>query len=595
MIIDCAHYQDGRRQEEGPVSLEEAAARRSQGGFVWLGLFEPEEAELAQVQEAFGLHELAVEDAQNFHMRPKIEQYDGDVRLVILRTARYDDDAEEVEFGEISVFLAPTFVITVRLGVASELREARQRLEHRPELLAAGSTSALWAILDQVVDGYAPVVAGLENDIDQIEATVFSGTVAPTERIYKLRREATEFYRAAHPLLGVVSAVRRAAKPDLKPYLRDVQDHLLLVDEEVAAQRDLLGTVLEANMAVITVEQTKVSVQQNSTIEQLTILATVFLPLTFVTGFFGQNFGWLVEAHHRPGRVRLLRDRRAYRAPGAAVLVAEAAPAGSGHGPSSGRQARGCGPHPKEGNGEQAQGPATRATAGRPAHWGHGRGAIDRGSVGVGPGGARGSAARAALVVFGLPAAGCAAGAPPGLALALPNRDHYSRRPVDRGPAPGSRRPAGRIPVTPGRRPTHQALRSSPTRAASPAFSSPSARSGARALLGCPAGALAGIDVDGSEVLGRRGTARLRERVLRPGLGRPVRGAGGAAVGPDPAGSRAGTWAAQADLRPEVGRGVGPAAGQSAAARCAPRSWPGRGRVVSPRYLRRAAPRPRPA
>jgi len=295
MIIDCAHYQDGRRQEEGPVALEEAAARCDRGGFVWLGLFEPEVAELAQVRDAFGLHELAVEDAQSFHMRPKIEQYEGDVRLVILRTARYDDEAEEVNFGEISVFLAPTFVITVRQGVASELREARQRLEHRPELLSAGSTSALWAILDQVVDGYAPVVAGLEVDIDQVEATVFSGTVAPTERIYSLRREATQFYRAVHPLLGVVAAVERTAAPDLQPYLRDVQDHLLLVNEEVAAQRDLLGTVLEANMAVISVEQTQVSVRQNATIEQLTILATVFLPLTFVTGFFGQNFGWLVK------------------------------------------------------------------------------------------------------------------------------------------------------------------------------------------------------------------------------------------------------------------------------------------------------------
>ena len=295
MIIDCAHYQDGRRQGEGAVPLEEAAARCGQGGFVWLGLFEPGDEELAQVRDTFGLHELAVEDAQNFHMRPKIESYDQDVRLVILRTARYDDDAEEVEFGEISVFLAPAFVIAVRQGVASELRGARQRLEQRPELLAAGSSSALWAILDQVVDGYAPVVAGLERDIDQIEATVFSGAVAPTERIYSLRREATDFYRAVHPLLAVVAAIERATSvPELGPYLRDVQDHLLLVNEEVAAQRDLLGTVLQANMAVISVEQTKVSVRQNATVEQLTILATVFLPLTFVTGFFGQNFAWLV-------------------------------------------------------------------------------------------------------------------------------------------------------------------------------------------------------------------------------------------------------------------------------------------------------------
>jgi magnesium transporter len=296
MIIDCAHYLDGRRRDEGPVPLDEAAARCTEGGFVWLGLFEPGEEELAQVRDTFGLHELAVEDAQNFHMRPKIESYDRDVRLVIFRTARYDDAAEEVQFGEISIFLAPAFVITVRQGVASGLRGARQRLEQRPELLAAGSSSALWAILDQVVDDYAPVVAGLEHDIDQVEATVFSGAVAPTERIYSLRREATDFYRAVHPLLAVVTTIERSTEdPQLHPYLRDVQDHLLLVNEEVAAQRDLLGTVLEANMAVISVEQNKISVQQNATVEQLTILATVFLPLTFVTGFFGQNFAWLVS------------------------------------------------------------------------------------------------------------------------------------------------------------------------------------------------------------------------------------------------------------------------------------------------------------
>jgi magnesium transporter len=301
MIVDCAHYQDGHRRDEGVVPLREAAARTEQGGFVWLGLFEPDEQELAQVRDTFGLHELAVEDAQNIHARPKIELYDQDVQLVILRTARYDDHAEEVEFGEISIFLSPTFVIAVRQGVASELRGARQRLEQRPELLAIGSVSALWAIMDQVVDGYAPVVAGLEHDIDQIEATVFSGSVAPTERIYSLRSEATDFYRAVHPLLAVTASVERAAHKKLRPYFRDIRDHLLLVDEEVTDQRDLLATVLQANMAVISVDQTRLSLQQNSTIEQLTILATIFLPLTFVTGFFGQNFGWLVRHIDGPG------------------------------------------------------------------------------------------------------------------------------------------------------------------------------------------------------------------------------------------------------------------------------------------------------
>jgi magnesium transporter len=300
MIVDCAHYQDGHRSVGDPMSLEEAAARRDEGGFVWLGLFEPDAAEMDQVRLLFGLHELAVEDALNTHQRPKIEIYDKDLRLVILRTARYEEEAEQVSFGNIAVFLAPTFVITVRQGVASRLGDARRRLERRPKLLAAGSSSALWAVLDEVVDDYAPVVAGLERDIDEVEATVFSGSVAPTERIYSLRHEATNFYRAVHPLVTVIATVKHTSLArELRPYLRDVQDHLLQVEEEVAAQRELLGTVLQANMAVLSVEQTRVSVRQNATIEQLTVLATVFLPLTFITGFFGQNFGWLV--HHIEG------------------------------------------------------------------------------------------------------------------------------------------------------------------------------------------------------------------------------------------------------------------------------------------------------
>src|SRR5215831_2922728 len=268
MIVDCAHYKDGHRTDEGKVPLAEIADRRAQGGFVWLGLFEPGEEELTQVRDIFGLHELAVEDALTLHRHPKLVTYDG-VQLVIMRTARYDDEEEEVDFGEISVFVAPTFVITVRQGVATDLGGARQRLEERPELLAAGSSSVLWSVLDAVVDSYAPVVLEVERDVDDIEATVFSGSIAPTERIYSLRGEATGFYR-------------------------DVHDHLIRVDEGIADQRELLRQVLEANMAVISVEQTRVSVQQNRTMQQLTILATIVLPLTFITGFFGQNFGWLV-------------------------------------------------------------------------------------------------------------------------------------------------------------------------------------------------------------------------------------------------------------------------------------------------------------
>ena len=133
MIVDCAHYRHGQRQREAPMSLEEAAAvcASEEEGFVWLGLFEPAPEELTAVQDCFGLHELAVEDAQSFHLRPKIEQYADGIYFVVLRTARYGDEREEVEFGEISLFLGPRFAITVRQGSASDLHPARQRLEQR--------------------------------------------------------------------------------------------------------------------------------------------------------------------------------------------------------------------------------------------------------------------------------------------------------------------------------------------------------------------------------------------------------------------------------------------------------------------------------
>jgi len=293
MIVDCAHYREGRRQHAGQMSPEEAAAIcHRDPGFVWLGLFEPSAEELARIQEVFGLHELAVEDAQSFHMRPKFEQYDEGVSFVVLRTARYDDEREEVEFGEISIFLGESFVITVRQGAASELGGARKRLEQRPALLDEGTASVLWAILDKVVDDYAPVVEGLESDIEEVERTVFAGEAAPTQRIYFLRREVTDFYRAVHPLLGPLDAVERGTllhvSTALGQYFRDVNDHLKLVNEEVAAQRDLLTTVLEANIAVL-------SVEQNEIVRKISGWAAIITVPTFIASFYGMNFDHMPE------------------------------------------------------------------------------------------------------------------------------------------------------------------------------------------------------------------------------------------------------------------------------------------------------------
>ena len=294
MIVDCAHYRDGRRQHEGSMPPEEAAAIcRQEPGFVWLGVVEPTADELSRLQDIFGLHELAVEDAQTYHLRPKIEHYEeDDVSFVVLRTARYVEGRGEVEFGEISVFISASFVITVRQGAASDLHGARLRLEQRPALLEEGTGSVLWAILDKVVDDYAPVVAALEHDIEEVELKVFSGAPSQTERIYLLRREATDFYRAVHPLLGPVEDLERGqlplVTPALQQYFRDISDHLKLVNEEVAAQRDLLTTVLEANLAVISVEQSEV-------VRKISGWAAIITVPTFIASFYGMNFAHMPE------------------------------------------------------------------------------------------------------------------------------------------------------------------------------------------------------------------------------------------------------------------------------------------------------------
>ncbi len=303
MIVDCAHYRDGRRQQAGAMDIERAAEvsrQEDERGFVWIGLFEPDPDELATVQRQFGLNELAVEDAQSFHLRPKLEQYDeAEVLFAVLRTAAYDEDREEVDFGEVSIFLSRRFVITVRHGAASELSAARERLERRSDVIKHGTSAVLWAILDKIVDDYAPVIEGLEQDVDEVEATVFQGSPAATERIYRLRAEATDFYRAVHPLLAPLDILQRGiyeqVDDHLIPFFRDVNDHLKLVNEEVLGQRDSLAVVLQANMAVISLKQNEIGVRQNDAVKQLTVIATIFLPLSFITGFFGMNFGWLVR------------------------------------------------------------------------------------------------------------------------------------------------------------------------------------------------------------------------------------------------------------------------------------------------------------
>ena len=298
MIVDCAHYKGGARQHEARMSVAEAAACAAEGdGFVWLGIHDPTDEEMSDVEAHFPVHELAVEDARSTHQRAKIETYDNHY-FVVLKTASYVDATEDIEFGEIHIFAGPGYAITVRHGEGSQLAPARERLEVKPELLDAGPVSVVWAVLDQVVDDYSPVVDGLTDDIEDVEVRVFEGQADQTERIYFLKREAIEFFRAVHPLLAPLAGIERGGDPnvtdEIEDYFRDGNDHVKLVHYEIASQRELLTSILEANLAVLGVRQNEISVSQNEATKNLTVVATIFLPLSFIVGFFGMNFSWMV-------------------------------------------------------------------------------------------------------------------------------------------------------------------------------------------------------------------------------------------------------------------------------------------------------------
>jgi len=294
MIIDNAIYVDGRRTVE-PSSLRETyEAVRDQHGLAWIGLYRPTEEEFASVAGEFGLHELAVEDAIQAHQRPKLERY-GNTLFVVLRPARYLDAPEEVEFGEIHVFVGEDFVITVRHGEAPALSEVRRRLEDDPELLRRGPEAILYAIMDRVVDGYAPVVRGLENDIDEIETEVFSGNPGVSRRIYELSREVIEFQRATKPLSGMLGALitgfeKNGIDPELQRYVRDVQDHVLQVVERVDGFRELLSNILSVN-------HTLVGIDQNEEVKKISAWAAILFAPTLIGTVYGMNFEYMPELH----------------------------------------------------------------------------------------------------------------------------------------------------------------------------------------------------------------------------------------------------------------------------------------------------------
>jgi magnesium transporter len=292
MIVDCAVYEDGRRRE-GRLPLEEAheAASRD-NAFVWIGLHEPSGEEFDAVAREFDLHALAVEDAITAHQRPKLEMY-GDTMFIVLKPARYVDHEEVVTLGEIMLFVGRDFIISVRHGEVSNLKSVRERIEEEPEALRRGPSGVLHAIIDKVVDDYFPVVDGVEVDIEEVEREVFSPSRSnPAERIYKLKREVLEFHGATSPLVEPLDRLVREDNvlmhDDVRPYFRDVQDHLLRVVGRIEGFRDLLTSVLAANL-------TQVSVRQNDDMRQITAWVGIAAVPTVIGAIYGMNFEHMPE------------------------------------------------------------------------------------------------------------------------------------------------------------------------------------------------------------------------------------------------------------------------------------------------------------
>ncbi|MBF6166034.1 magnesium and cobalt transport protein CorA [Streptomyces gardneri] len=308
-VVDCGVYRDGHREPGRFTPAQALAAVRDTatgaagdgaagegGGFVWLGLHEPDAGQMAEVAALFGLHPLAVEDAVVGHQRPKLERYDQTLVLGLRTVAYVEHDmhavSEIVQTGEILIFCGPDFVVAVRHGAHSGLREVRAELETDPARLALGPAAVLHAITDHVVDAYLEVTAQVEADVEEMEEEVFTPRSRLTiEAIYQLKREVVELRRAITPLAVPLQAL---TKPDsglgkeVRRYLRDVADHHATAAERVHDFDDALSALITASLA-------RIAVRQNTDMRKISALVALAAVPTMIAGIYGMNFDHMPE------------------------------------------------------------------------------------------------------------------------------------------------------------------------------------------------------------------------------------------------------------------------------------------------------------
>lgn len=291
MLVEAVWYDEGRRTAQGPLESIVARWREAGSGFVWAGLHDPGPDEVGQVADVFDLHPLAVEDAHRSHQRPKAERY-GDWLFVVLRAARYLDEPEEIEIGEIQLFVSAGAIVVIRRGAPVPLAPVRARLESVPERLATGPVAVMHGVIDEVVDGYSDCLEGLDDDVNEVERDVFAdhsthADSAVIERMYFLQREILELHRSVHPLAASFGSVRNdvlvTSAQGWDAYFRDVVDHLSRQQDQLQVLRDLLGAALAAHGA-------QISLRQNEDMRRISAWVAIVAVPTMIAGIYGMNF-----------------------------------------------------------------------------------------------------------------------------------------------------------------------------------------------------------------------------------------------------------------------------------------------------------------